>query len=227
MLGPTRYFYAIPFCVVLFRLVCLAQLHADIELRLTGNPGSNSISYSASGSIIVPVTSVVPLTNATGFLLPTGGIWDSGFSDQLGDFLQDDGRLENLLNLSLSDGISLEIANQDRGSFDEISLFTLGGPTIDGVGFADAGIIQYPQLVSDTEISWQGNGTFVLTGPWTFDTLFVNHGEFSEPVDGGVFRLTVVAVPEPSAGLIFTAIGLCCLAAVNRSVVKRLGRARS
>ena len=173
--------------------------HADLVLSLSGNPGSNLVEYSATGSITVDQATPSFDGNLFG-RAPVSGLWDSSFNQSIGDALRDE------MNTGLNDDLVLGnggVSFRRNGvEFGVLQVIDLDGSDFSGqddIELDPTTPIDYPSLNVGDEISWVGSGTFHLEDGETFDTLFIP-GSYQKAIDNEfyVVNVAVAAVPEPT-----------------------------
>jgi hypothetical protein len=187
-------------------LILSSQAKAALIIEISGIAGSNVINYTASGSITI--TSLTSTTSNAIGRAPRAGVWESGFDNNLGDFILTGNT--SALNLALTNAISYQLNSIEFGkieAFDIGATETAGG---DDFEIDMLGTISYPALIIGDVISWSGSGTFSLSGLNTFDTYF-EPGTYSSTLDGGDFDLIISPIPEPSSTALLGLAGLACI----------------
>ena len=202
---------------------------AQLVLELTGTPGSNVISYTASGSY----TSVANVNAAQSFaggnaLLPTPNSWSQSFDNELGDVL-----IDNSFATNRNDDLSLSVAVPIFLNGIQLDSTPLGASTVvpnsavfdtidldqdntngDDIELDPTGNIVYPALAVGDVITWgPTSGTFTLDEN-NFDDIF-NLGTFTN--DFGNYTVIVNSVPEPSSLLFLLGAGAATLCVRRRS----------
>lgn len=206
----------------------LPQASADLVLTLTGNTGSGTVQWSATGtglSVGTPVTGIGPTSSGR---MPTeAGTppeeseeepepagWETEWDNNIGDALKDfptsaneslvlsDGGIE-VTRTESSSGMSYVIGYFDRIDFDpDLS----GGGALDDIepNPSSGAPITYPTLAAGDVVSWSGSGTLDLDSGYNFEDVF-NPGTYQKVHATGSYEVNVVnlsAVPEPSGFLL-------------------------
>ena len=196
-------------------VIPLSTHAAGLIIVISGQTGSNEISYTASGSVTVTQTHSAILSGS-GLGPITAGSWNANFDNNLGDMLRD-GMVTDLNDdLALSNGgVSYRRNGVEFGVLDTLDLDGINGGGGDDVELDPTSNIIYPSLTAGDVVSWTGSGTFTLEGGETFDSLFTV-GSFSNAIDGGDYTVTITAVPEPSTYALLTVFALCLFAGFRR-----------
>ena len=201
-------------------MVCQTANADLVLLELSGEAGSNVISYTASGSFTSNVANV-NANSSDNAQLPSPNSWSQFFDNELGDVFIDNSFLSTRNDdRPLSAAVSIFVNGVQFGLFDTIDL-DRDESNGDDVELDPTATINYPQLSAGDIITFGSadgsgvSGTFTLD-EGTFDTIF-NLGTFNNEDETYQVIVSSTAVPEPSSLLFLLGASAATLCIRRRS----------